>query len=82
MNEATAIRPEAKAQRLLDKSYQQTKPLGCEASLINSKAKRKGFGEVADEKVDAKSKSLYYGVCTFPQWTEVHIYTPKPKTPN
>ena len=49
------MRPEAKTQIYsVKKTYQQTKSLECEASLISSKelAKKKKGGEVADGKVN------------------------------
>ena len=64
LNETTVIRPKPKAQiysvneKLTSKrkTYQQTKSLECEASLISLKelAEKKKDGEVADEKVNCK----------------------------
>ena len=54
LNEATAMRPVAKAQiySVKTKTHQQIKSLECEASLINSKElieKKKRKGEVAEK---------------------------------
>ena len=64
LNESTAMRPEAKAQiySVKQKTYQQTKSLECEMSLINSKelVEKRRKGEVA-EKVQRNCKVLLFG---------------------
>ena len=57
LNEATAMRPEVKAQIYsVNEDLQQTKSLECEAFLISLKElmEKKKDGEVADEKVNCK----------------------------
>jgi hypothetical protein len=65
LNEATAMRPEAKAQELLDKTYQQVRSLEREAALIDLQV-RNEKGWRSRRKVNAvrESKGFVYWRCS------------------
>ena len=79
------MRPEAKVQVYsVNETYQQTKSLECEASLINLKelVKKKRKGEVA-EKVQRNCKLLLYWMCIkFFRSLTTDIYSLAPSSPS